>query len=497
MASTPKRFRLTDVILSVICVVFVAEAIAPAAAIGNAQFFWWIVLIIAFLLPYGLVVCELGTTYSQDEGGLYDWVRRAFGDAWASRVAWYYWINFPLWMSSLAVLFPSTISAVTGTELAVVPSLAISLAFIWIVVFLSFSRTSEAIWILNTAAVLKVGIALVVGGLGLYHALSSGFAADMSPQTFLPSFDAGALTYLSIILFNFMGFEVVATYAGDMEDPKRQIPRAIILGGIAIAAIYMISSFGIGAAIPASQLSLDSGIMDAVAIMAGNGSWLLIGVGLVFLITLFGNMVSWSFGVNFVAVCAATDSNLPRTMSTVTATSTMPRGVSITNGVIASALAALLPLAQHLGAEDLFWVLFSVNVVFLLLSYIPMFPALLTLRRVDPDARRVFTAPGGPVLIRVITWLPVALIVAAVVATIVPLSGSADEMAKLPGLVIVISFLILGEVVRLISGRRRQSSYRGMAADGVPQPRVLGAPQSHSTPQAPGEPATAAPDHQA
>ena len=65
-----KRFRLIDVILSVICVVFVAEAIAPAAAIGNAQFFWWMLLILTFLLPYGLVVCELGTAYSQDEGGL-------------------------------------------------------------------------------------------------------------------------------------------------------------------------------------------------------------------------------------------------------------------------------------------------------------------------------------------------------------------------------------------------------------------------------------------
>ena len=83
-----KKFRLVDAILSVITVVFVAEAAAPAAAIGNSQFFWWIFLIIAFLLPYGLVVSELGTTYD-DEGGLYDWVRRAFGDKWGSRVSWY------------------------------------------------------------------------------------------------------------------------------------------------------------------------------------------------------------------------------------------------------------------------------------------------------------------------------------------------------------------------------------------------------------------------
>lgn len=49
--ASKRKFRLVEVILSVICVVFVAEAAAPAAAIGNSQFFWWIFLMVAFLLP--------------------------------------------------------------------------------------------------------------------------------------------------------------------------------------------------------------------------------------------------------------------------------------------------------------------------------------------------------------------------------------------------------------------------------------------------------------
>ena len=44
-----KKFRLVDAILSVITVVFVAEAAAPAAAIGNSQFFWWIFLILSLI----------------------------------------------------------------------------------------------------------------------------------------------------------------------------------------------------------------------------------------------------------------------------------------------------------------------------------------------------------------------------------------------------------------------------------------------------------------
>ena len=72
-----KKFRLTDAILAVICVVFVAEAAAPVASIGNSQYFWWIFMIIAFLVPYGLISSELGTTYNGD-GGMYDRIRAAF-----------------------------------------------------------------------------------------------------------------------------------------------------------------------------------------------------------------------------------------------------------------------------------------------------------------------------------------------------------------------------------------------------------------------------------
>ena len=169
MAEKTKKFSLFDAILNIICVVFVAEAAAPAAAIGNSQYFWWILLIITFLLPYGMIVSELGSTYPDDEGGVYDWVKRAFGRKVAGFVAWCYWVNFPLWIASLALVFPSTISLLTGNELGVVPSLLIELAFIWIVVFVSFSKASDSAWLVNIGAILKVGIGIVLGVLGLMY----------------------------------------------------------------------------------------------------------------------------------------------------------------------------------------------------------------------------------------------------------------------------------------------------------------------------------------
>ena len=443
MGNKVKKFSFISVILSVICVVFVAEAAAPAAAIGNQQFFWWIFLIITFLLPYGMVVAELGTTYDSD-GGLYDWIREAFGDRWGSRVAWYYWINFPLWIASLATLFPDILGMVFGVEFELAPVLLIELAFVWIVVFMSFSKVSDSAWILNGGAVLKVLIAVSVGGLGIWYAVNNGFASDMSPATFMPDLtNTNALTYLSIILFNFMGFEVICTFAGAMKNPSKDIPKAIVLGGLAIGAIYLFCSFGIGAAIPADQIDPDFGMIYAVMTMVGEASPIFMLICIIFLVTLFANMASWSFGVNFVADYAAKHGNMPKVFSHENAKTEMPTGAAIVNGVVAS-----------LGL--------------MLISYIPMFPAFLKMRKVDPNRKRVFTFPFKGKLMYVMLAIPAIELVLAIIATIVPLNGSEEELSKIPMLIGVIAFVILGELVRIWSARGRKDDYGGMGSSGDP-----------------------------
>ena len=124
-----KKFSLIEVILSVICVVFTIEAAAPASAMGNVQFFWWIFLILTFLLPYGMVVAELGTP-NEGEGGIYDWVRDGLGDKRGARISYYYWVNYPLWIASLATMFPDILGMVFGVEFNLIAKLGIDLAFV-------------------------------------------------------------------------------------------------------------------------------------------------------------------------------------------------------------------------------------------------------------------------------------------------------------------------------------------------------------------------------
>lgn len=43
-----KKFRLFSAVLATVCIILVGDAIAPVAAIGNSQYFWWVILLLAF-----------------------------------------------------------------------------------------------------------------------------------------------------------------------------------------------------------------------------------------------------------------------------------------------------------------------------------------------------------------------------------------------------------------------------------------------------------------
>lgn len=458
-----KQLSFMTVIATVICVVFVCEAAAPAAAIGNQQFFWWIFLIITFLLPYGLVVAELGTTYD-GEGGIYDWVRDGLGDKWGARISYYYWVNYPLWIASLATMFPDILGMVFGVSFDLPVALAIELGFVWIVYLMGRSKAADSEWVLNGGAIIKVAVAVIVGALGIWYAMENGFASDMSARTFLPELtNTNALGYLSIIIFNFMGFEVICTMTDDMADPKTDIPKAIVAGGVAIAVIYLFAGFGIGAAIPADAIDPDYGMIYALQTMVGDSIIFKV-VCIAFLITLFANMAAWSFGVNSVARYAAEHGNMPKVFASMISKDDMPNGANLVNAVVASLVLMLQLVPIEAVSEGIFWMLFGTSVVFLLLTYIPMFPAFLNLRKNDPNRERVFTFPFKGAMMNVALAVPCIELVLAIVATIVPLS--VDEMAdKVPMLIIFFVLLAIGEVVRIVSARGRETEYKGLTPE--------------------------------
>ncbi|ANZ65538.1 amino acid:proton antiporter (plasmid) [Secundilactobacillus paracollinoides] len=443
MENGKKKFRLFDAVLMSVVVILVVESAAPGAAIGTSQFFWWIFLLILFFLPYGLISSELGTAYTGD-GGLYDWVKQAFGSRWGGRLAWVYWINYPIWMASLAVLFSQVAGTIFGLHLSTFASILIELVFVWFVVVLGNKPVSESKWILNLAAFAKIFTILSLFVLGVYVAVTKGVANSFAPHNLLPQMNVNSFSNLSVIIFNFLGFEVVATMADDMDNPKKQIPQAIIYGGILIAFFYLLSAFGMSVAVPTSKLSASSGLLDSFILMLGHMNWFVVIIGILFLYILASEMISWALGVNYVADYAAKDHVLPAVFGKEDKND-MPVGTGYLNGIVASVLVIAAPFIPN---QDIFWAFFSLNVIALLMSYMMMFPAFLKLRKMDPDRERPFKVPGNKFMIQLMTWVPEVLLVVTIIFTIIPLNGTHAEISsKMPILIGTIITLAVGEIV--------------------------------------------------
>ena len=449
-----KKFKLVDAVLATVCITLVAESVAPTAAIGNSQYFWWIFLIAGFCLPYGLITAELGSTFDS-EGGMYDWVKKAFGPKWAGRVAWNYWINFPLWIASLAVAVTDVVAGMFDVELSLTWLVLMQLAYTWLVSLLGTVRIGESKWIVNIGTFFKITFMVGLGLLGIYAYVKTGQSANpiKSVTDLLPSLDLAGLSFLSVIIFNFLGFEVVATFTKDMENPKKEIPKALIIGGALMALFYILPATGINIAMSTADAEV-AGLTDSFAILLTNlGASeefiriIVIAVGIMFIYTMVANIVSWSFGVNSVAKYSADDGSLPKIFSK-TNEEGVPHMASIMNGIVATIIVILGIILGEVSetASNLFWTFFSLSLVTLLVSYIPLFPAFLKLRKTD-KTERAYKVPGNNFVINLLTWLPCVLLVLGVIFTLFGDFSSEYINENMPLIIGVVVSLIVQEIL--------------------------------------------------
>ena len=447
-----KKFKLVDAILSTVCITLVVESVMPTAAIGNSQYFWWLLLIIAFCVPYGMIAAELSTTYPS-EAGLYDWVKKAFGKKWAGRVAWNYWVNFPLWISSIATAITSVIVGLLGFDLAWWIVLIIQLAYIWLVSILGTKRVGESKYIVNLGTVFKVLILGVIGILGFVFLAKNGSnnpitsLKDLLPDLSL-NIDSG-LPFISIIIFNFLGFEVVGSFVGDMENPNKDIPKALIIGGLVMAIFYILPATGFNIVLggsdidPEDMVQVFNGVFGAIGLSGTALNVAIWAFGIMLIYTFIANIASWSFGVNEVAKYAADDGSMPKVFK-----GTNDEGVassaSIMNGVVASIISiAGIVVAQFFADfEDAFSLFFCLSWITLLFSYIPMFLAFLKLRRTD-NTERVYRVPGGKFAEKVFGIVPFVFLILGLVFTIFGDFSKEYLLDNIPLLIgVALSFII-------------------------------------------------------
>ena len=134
-------------------------------------------------------------------------------------------------------------------------------------------------------------------------------------------------------------------------------------------------------------------------------------------------------------------------------------GAAVTSGVVASCVCVLGVLIEMASPDSsLFWSFFALNLVMLLLSYLPVFPAFLKLRHEDAKTPRPFRVPGSDTALKWIAYVPMVLIVISIIFTAVPLSFDAETLASfLPITIGSILSVAIGEVLIALRGKNARS----------------------------------------
>ncbi len=427
IVATPKRsFRRVlhrlDMTLFTVCAILIVDQLTASAAIGMQSIFWWLLTFVLFFIPYGLITAELGSTYPQ-EGGIYAWVRRAFGPRWAGRTAWLWWVNVAFWMPSVYILFSGVLSELFGLSLSMWSKIAIALVLTWLTVGVNIATLEVGKWVPNVGAVCKVVVMLAIGFGGIAFAFREGVANQFSWHAMTPSWSA-SLAFLPVIVYNYLGFELMSGAGEEMENPARDVPRAIVSSGLIIAFFYIFATLGILLSVPVAEISLLAGLVDTFRRIFGDGAFAsaIVGfLGLMALMSFVANMVTWTLGANRSAAEAARLGDLPAFFGRMHASFKTPVGSAVLCGLIATIVVLVYGLIAK-TAEELFWTTFAFSSVVFLLPYLLLFLAFLKLRLIrDKQEDRVmgdrdsYRVPGNFAVALALSVICMLFIVQAIV----------------------------------------------------------------------------------
>lgn len=399
-ASRPSRgfkrvLGLLDMTLFTVCAILVIDTLAASAAIGPSAMSWWVITLVLFFIPYALMTAELGAAYP-DQGGLQGWIRKAWGDRWAARATWCYWINVALWMPSVYILFAGMFAQMFWPEMGLGAKIVLAIALSWLTVLFGILSLEVSKWIPNLGAFIKAGIMVLIGAGGIVYVVRHGSANEFTVATLTPQLGA-SLAFLPVIVYNYLGFELMSGAGEEMKDPARDVPRAVVFAGLSIALFYLLATFGILAVLPQADIGLVEGLLDTATRIFGDsptGKALVTVVGIGALYTFFANMVTWSLGANRTAQAAAADGELPAVLGLMHPRHKTPVGAFLAMGVVGTAvILAYGVIAQT--TEDLFWTLFAFSSIVFLLPYLLLFPTFVRLRRIDAGTPRPYRM-GGP-----------------------------------------------------------------------------------------------------
>src|SRR6478752_5527834 len=274
---------------------------APTMAVyGLASVFLYVVPAIVFLLPTSLVSAELASGW---KGGIYNWVSSGISKPMGFLAVWCQFAMTIFYYPTLLGFVASTLAYVINPELAssgVWTAIVIVVVY-WTGVWVSSRGTKGVAGLASGGLIIGTlipGAVLVLLG-AVFLGQGNPSAAPMTASNLLPAW--AGLSSLVLIVNNFLsysGMEMNAVHVSSLKNPGKEFPKSMFLAMGLVLLIFILPALAISWVVPAEQLSLTAGIMQAFeAIFANFGiQWLTPLFGLMIVTASLGGMLTWLAG---------------------------------------------------------------------------------------------------------------------------------------------------------------------------------------------------------
>jgi len=398
--SSPNRRVLSVFVLAMMNVAVIASlrALPMMAEEGLALVFFFVVAALIFLIPTAFVSAELATGWSEG-GGVYTWVKEAFGGRWGFLAIWLQWIQNVIWYPTVLSFAAATFAYLFNPALASNKfyMLIIILSVYWGATIANFRgmRTSGLISTVGVmAGTIFPGALIII--LGIIWMLKGNPAQiSLATNDLIPDLsNIRNIVFLSGVLLTYAGMEVSAVHAQEVKNPQRDYPRSIFLATIVVLAVFILGSLSIAVLIPQKELSLVAGIMQAFSSFfeAYNLKWLIPIIALMVTAGAIGQVSTWIVGPSKGLFATAKNGDLPPFFQHVNRNGVATH-LLIVQGLIVTIISLVFLFMPNVNSS--YWILTALTAQLYLMMYILLYATAIRLRYSKPDVVRAYRVPGG------------------------------------------------------------------------------------------------------
>jgi len=418
-----------------------------SAKLGFSLISYYLIAAIVFFVPVALVAAELATAYPST-GGIYVWVREAFGRKAAFITIWLQWIYNVVWYPTIMAFIATTISYLIEPKLGLNKTFLLSttLTLFWLFTFLNCFGMKLSSIVSTLGAIFGTLLPmLIIIILGIVWLLTGGSIAVSEPFNFLPDWSSFSnISLFSAILFGLIGMEMSAVHAEEVHNPQRDYPKALFYSTIIIITTLILGSLAIVIVVPNNQLSVVSGLIDAYSFFfkSYHIEWL---TSIIAVLIIFGGLSgvsTWIIGPTKGLLVSARDGSIPHWFAHINKHGA-PTTILFTQAIIFSILSTTFILLESIN--EAYWLLSDLSAQMALLVYIFMFAAAIKLRYSQPDRPRNYKIPGGKLMMWSISTIGILCCLFAMMIGFVP-------PAQIPtgNIVFFDGFLIAGLIIFVV-----------------------------------------------